>query len=177
MSVQETLKKRKSIRSYTGEKISDQDLKTILDAVQYSPVAMGKYDSIQITVINDPEILDEIDKNCAITMGVLNKRTLYDAPTLILISSTLPDNMSSNILAYSNCAVIAENIVLQAVELGIATCHIWGAVMALAKKPKLIEKVKIEKGFYPICGVLVGKSDEQYKEKVLEKDRIKVTCI
>ncbi len=177
MSVQETLKKRRSIRSYTGEKISDQDLKTLLEAVQYSPIAMSKYDSVQVTVISDPDILDEIDKNCALTMGVLNKRTLYDAPTLILISSTLPDNYSDNILAYSNCAVIAENIILQAVELGIAACHIWGAVMALAKKPKLIEKVKIDKGFYPICGVLVGKSKEIYKEKTLEEEKIKVNYL
>ena len=48
MDMMETILRRKSVRSYTGEKISSEELQTILKAAGTSPVGMGAFDTLEI---------------------------------------------------------------------------------------------------------------------------------
>ena len=45
MNTMETICSRKTIRSYTGENITADELNVILKAANASPVGMGQYDS------------------------------------------------------------------------------------------------------------------------------------
>ena len=51
MNALEAIAKRKSTRSDKSEQVSDQVLETILKAGFAAPVAMAKYDSLHVTVL------------------------------------------------------------------------------------------------------------------------------
>ena len=55
----ENLKSRRSIRKFKDEQISDEDLKTILEAGTYAPTARGMQ-SPKIVVIQNPETINEL---------------------------------------------------------------------------------------------------------------------
>ena len=86
MNTMELLYSRKSVRSYTGEKVSEELLQTILMAGQASPVGMGQYGNLHFTVIESPALLQKIDAAAGAMFGDPSRHPLYGAPTLILIS-------------------------------------------------------------------------------------------
>ena len=55
MNTMETICSRKTIRSYTGENITADELNVILKAANASPVGMGQYDSMHLTVITNED--------------------------------------------------------------------------------------------------------------------------
>lgn len=61
MNTMETICSRKTIRSYTGENITADELNVILKAANASPVGMGQYDSMHLTVITNEELMNKID--------------------------------------------------------------------------------------------------------------------
>ena len=53
MNTLEAIAKRKSTRNYTPEQIPEEALAVILKAGFAAPVAMAKYDSLHITVVQN----------------------------------------------------------------------------------------------------------------------------
>lgn len=172
MELTKILNTRKSIRSFTGEAISDEAMNKILHAANVSPVGMGKYNSIHITVVQNKEILSEIEQNTAAIFKVDNRSFLYHAPQLIIISTSETDNVG-----YSNAAIIAHDMILAAVDEEIGACHIWGCMMALTTNPELIKKLNIPDGFTPSCAVALGKTTETYSERNISENRININYI
>ncbi len=175
MNVLNIIKKRKSIRSFTGEKISETELQSILIAAQAAPVGMGAYNNITLTVIKNEELLKKIDENAAKTFN-REGHMLYGAPMLIVVSTKLAGSPMDNV-AYSNAATIVENMVLEAVELGVGACHIWGTIIALAGNANLVKELNLPEGFSPVCAVALGKTIEVYEEREIPTDRITITII
>ena len=118
MKLAEAINSRKSIRSYTGEIISDAELKEILNAAYAAPVGRGKYETLALTVITNKELLGKIDANCAAVFGDPKIHPLYGAPMMILVSTELIGTPKDNV-PYSNAACVVENMALKAVELGV----------------------------------------------------------
>ncbi|EEI18654.1 hypothetical protein G8J22_01546 [Lentilactobacillus hilgardii] len=123
---------RKSVRTYTGEMISDNDLNQILTTAYASPVSMGKYDSLSLTVITSQDWLQRLDQNAQQIFNV-SQSMLYGAPLFIIVSTKLQETPADK-AAYSNAATIIENMNIEAVALGIGACHIWGVHYSLKSK-------------------------------------------
>jgi nitroreductase len=132
---------------------------------------MGKFESVHLTVINNPALLKKIRFGFGPDRDIL-----YGAPTLILVSAQKPAPGYENV-TYSNAAGIVENMALAATDLGVGACHIWGAVMALSKNADLVASLKLPEGFIPVCGLIVGKTEESYAERDIDTSRIGVTTI
>ena len=88
----------------------------------------------------------------------------------------LPHDDWLNVLC-SDAAIIVQNMALEAVELGLGTCHIWGAVRAINADPSLIGKLGLPEGFTPVCGAIFGKSETPYEERDLRRGRFGVNTI
>ena len=160
----ETLLKRKSVRSYTGENITEEELNIILKACDASPVGMKQYETLHLTVITNKELLVKIEETTAKMFGKPDMHPLYGAPTLIVISSKkLPDHMAN--VMYSNAAIMSHNIALAATSLNIGSCYIWGAIAAISNDEEIIKQLNLPEGFIPCCAVTLGKTDEEYNEK------------
>lgn len=176
MNTMETICKRKSVRNYTGENITNEELSTILKAANASPVGMGQFDSLHLTVITNKELLNKIEKVTAAMFGKPDMHPLYNAPTLILVSSKEPAPMMENV-AYSNAAIMVHNMALAATELGVGSCYIWGAVAAASHNPEILAELKLPEGFIPCCAICLGKTDEKYELKEIPANRIAQTTI
>lgn len=176
MDTMETICKRRSIRSYTGENIAPEELKKILKAANAAPVGMGQYEKMHLTVIQDPQLLEKIDKACAAMMGMPDVHALYGAPLLVLVSFQAGEKPVDNVGA-SNAAIVVHNMVLEATELGIGACYIWGAIAALNASPALVEELGLPQGFVPCCGVTLGKTGEVYEMRDIPEDRIKTAFL
>lgn len=163
---------RKSIRSFTGECVSEDSMKNILHAANVSPVGMGKYDSLHLTVIRNKDILAKIEKATAALFQVENRSFLYNAPELIIVSTSATDNVG-----YSNAAIVAHDMILSAVNEGVGACHIWGCMIALASNPELVKEIGIPEGFTPSCSVALGKTDDTYSSREIPENRIETNYI
>lgn len=174
MNTLDTLYSRKSIRSYTGEQITAEELEVILKSACAAPVGMGKYEDVHLTVIQNPELLGKIDAAGAAMFNKPDSHPLYQVPTLILVSSKAPyptKKITEN-LAYSNAAIVVHSMVLAATELGLGACYIWGATSALSMDPELVAELNLPEGFI-LCGAAgIGKSTEAYSIREIPLDRI-----
>ena len=162
---------RKSVRSYTGEAPSKDELDLILKAAYAAPVGMGRYDSLHITVVRSRDYLARLEAAAGVQLGRDNYHPLYGAPVLMIFSSIFPGIPTDN-SSYSNCAILAQNAALAAVSLGIGTCHIWGAIRALNKEPALLAGLNLPAGFAPCCAIALGKTQERYEERAVADNRI-----
>lgn len=160
MELKQALNRRRSIRSYTGEPITEKQLDAVLEAAYEAPVGMGKYDSIHLTIITDKELLSEIDKNAAEFFGDPSSHPLYGAPMLIVISSNADGNVAS-----ANVGIILQNMSLAAVEEGIGHCDIYGATAALVNNSELVKKLNLPEGFVPTGSIVLGQSSEAYENR------------
>ena len=172
MNTMDAICSRKSVRSYSGKNITQAELEQILKAAYAAPVGMKAYDTLILTVVTNQTFMDKLNAGAAAMMGRPDAVPLYGAPTLVIVSSTLPGGARDNV-AYSNAAIIVENIALEAVELGIGTCHIWGAIRALNNDPELLAELKLPEGYVPCCAVILGHTDEIYELREVPMDRIR----
>lgn len=167
MELKSVMNQRRSIRSFTGEPVSEVAMNSILYAANEAPVGMGQYDSVHLTVVSDKTLLRKIEENTAAVFHAEGRSFLYNAPELVIVSSSAADNVG-----VSNAAIIAHSMALAAVDNGVGVCHIWGCIIALAKNPELIRELHLPEGFTPICGVALGVTAEQYEERAIPADRI-----
>lgn len=160
MELNTAMNNRRSIRSYTGESITEEELNAVLQAAYMAPVGMGKYDSIHLTIITNKELLKEIDRNGAAFFGNPSLHPLYGAPVLIVISSKDTGNVGS-----ADVGIILQNMSLEAVELGIGHCDIYGATAALVQNQELLKKLNLPEGFTPLGSIILGKTKEEYTKR------------
>lgn len=177
MNMIETICARKSVRSYTGEPVTEQQLAVILKAANAAPVGMGQYEGVHLTVITSKELLARIEAAAAAMFGKPDIHPLYGAPMLILVSAKMPPVKMMENVVYSNAAIIVQNMALAATELGIGACHIWGATTALSNTPDILRELALPEDFMVCCALTLGQTDHKYEQREIPMDRIAVNAI
>ena len=171
MTAMDSIFSRRSIRSYTGEALTQAEIEQILRACYAAPVGMGRFDSLHITVVKSSEYLAQLEAEAGRQLGKEDYHPLYGAPVLMIFSSVFPGIPTDN-SSYSNCAILAQNAALAAVALGLGTCHIWGAIRALNKAPQLLAQLNLPEGFLPCCAITLGRTNERYVVREVQDNRI-----
>ena len=159
MDFYDVLSKCVSTRKFTDAKLSDEDIKVLIDAANKAPIAMGQYDASRLTVIKDRTLIKEISQEYIEFTGK-ESDALYNAPVFIIFSSN-KDNTSK----YEDAGCVLENIALAATSLNLGSCYIRGLVNNLGKEAKYIDKLKLDEGHYPVSGIIVGHSEDELKGK------------
>lgn len=172
MEVSKAIRSRRSIRSYTNDVITEENLERILRAAQAAPIARALYDNMHLTIVTNAELLQKIDQATAEMTGNKTRPALYGAPMLVVVSEKIEDPAMENPL-WSSAACMVENMALEAVNLGVGSVHIWGAVRALNKSPELLEALQLPEGFTPSCAIALGQTEEEYEPRDIPSDRIK----
>ena len=175
MNTLEAILKRKSTRAYKNEQISEDALNKIIQAGCASPVAMARYDSLHITVIQNEDVINNV---CDITsnmffekMGV-RKNVNFGAKTMVLVS-TNPEALPYE-MACVNVGIVVENMVLAATDIGIDSVILGGVPRSIAPDKELVKSLGIPDGFTPILGAFFGYavSNEAAKEHSISLNRI-----
>lgn len=184
------IKSRHSIRKYTDRQISRSDLELILEAGNYAPNAGGGQRSMMVGVR---------DKELTAKIGIMNlakfnrenligshvskeqpsviddsaiKNGFYNAPAVVAIFG-----QNKFMFREAEAYCCAENMVLQATELGISSCIVSrGAETFASDEGKAILKEwEIPENYTAVCFVILGYIDgEQPQTKPKKANRVKI---
>jgi len=174
-----TIAERYSCRDFKDTPVTDEQLKTIIDAALAAPSAMNRQ-PWHLNVIRDKAIIDELD---AEAFGILaadeDKSTYerimsrggklyYGAPCLIYI---LSDGSKWGML---DSGILCQNITLAAQSLGLATCIVGMAGIPLggAKGAEYRKRFKFPEGYEFAVGVLIGVPNSGKEPHELEPHRV-----
>ena len=92
MNTMETICQKKSVRNYTGENITNEELSTTLKAANASPVGMEQFDSLHLTVITNKELKlpEGFIPCCAICLGKTDEKyELKEIPANRIAQTTI----------------------------------------------------------------------------------------
>jgi nitroreductase len=160
-----TIRQRRSIRNYKKKQISDNVLKTIIEAGIYAPHGSGQLEEfIHFAVIQNKNILDQINK-LAIKFAKQTEwfkdvdehwNCLYDAPTLIIVSYN--ENWTQ---PETDCAAVTQNMLLAAESIGLGGCWLYFPLQAFNTEDgtELKNELKVPEGHKPVTSIILG-----YKE-------------
>lgn len=156
MEALEAINARHSVRSYTNEPVASAQIKRIIEAANAAPCGMHHNDKYHISVVTNPEVLSEIRMASSSAIG---RDMTYGAPLLIVVSgepeADLPD------MEKYNAAVIVENVLLEATELGLGSVFLLGMAKAvLAPSSALQKKLHVPEGYVPLAAAAIGHAAE-----------------
>lgn len=162
MDIQETLLNRRSIRKYTDQKISSQDINTMLKAAMYAPSAMNTQ-AWHFIVIEDKNIL--LNTLQSIPYAEMLKQST--AAILVCGDSSIEKNES---WLLQNCSAVTQNILLSAFGLGIGSC--WIGIQGMDEIVRNIKhQFKLPEKIVPVSLISLGypdevvKAEERFKEE------------
>lgn len=72
------IKNRRTVRNFTAESVSDDEIKSLVEAFQTSPCGMHQADVMNLVVVKDEGLRNEIEK--------VTGNACYNAPVLFLIN-------------------------------------------------------------------------------------------
>jgi FMN reductase [NAD(P)H] len=168
MRVEEAIVQRKSIRAYLNKEVAADDLAKIVNAGQWAPNA-GPFN---MSVIRNTDLLQRINDLTSQAMmasgddflveraSLPGYQPLYGASVLIVLSG--PTSAPYTAL---NVATSAENMLLQATELGLGSCFLRSPAFALNAEENrvLARKAGIPEGSLMQCAIVVGHTADDNK--------------
>ncbi len=167
---------RKSVRSYTGEAATEEQIAAILKAVQAAPVAMGRYEQYHVTVVSNKEFIAAADAACAQWMHKPEAHPAYGVPTIVFVSARKPEPAMDRVID-SSCAMIAHNVALAAEALELGACYLYGLNTAVALNEELLAALQLPDGFDLYGAVGIGVTNEELGGRTVAEDRITMNRI
>lgn len=116
METLEVLQKRRSIRKFTEEKVSDKDVNTLLHAAMSGPSACN-FQPWEFYVVKDGKKIEQLRKASQYTNIV--------APLAIVVAGNLTRCFKDKLSEFwvQDCSAATENILLAAADIGLGT--VW----------------------------------------------------
>lgn len=156
MDILEAINSRRSIRKFTGEVISDEDLKAILQAGFQAPSAHNLQPREYI-VVKDKDTIEKINEFHQYT------KMLPKAGCGIVVCGDKEKQPETGFLV-ADCSASIENMLLAAHGLGLGAvwCGIYSAENLVKSMSELLD---LPEHIVPIGMVVVGTKVEDKKEK------------
>jgi nitroreductase len=148
LDVFEAIMSRRSIRSFTDEKVTMEEFRKILDAARLAPSG-SNLQGWKFIVITDQRILNLV--------RLFSPGFLGNAPAAIVVCSDLDvyekegGELGKNYIRIADCAMAVENMLLAAHALGLGACVIK-SFSRIALKEILELPERIEPEFIVILG-------------------------
>ncbi len=153
METKEAIYARRSIRQYQDKSVEKEKLELLLKAAMAAPTAMN-IQPWEFVVIIEPENLEKIR-----SVSPLGR---YNAPAAIVVcgnTSFFKHPMASRFWV-QDCSAATENILLQAVELGLGA--IWVGIHPITLFTKRISKIlELPSHVLPLNVIYIGYPGEE----------------
>lgn len=157
---------RRTVRSYTEEKLTREELETLLACAMWAPSARNNQPCV-VRVLTDKKALDEINTDFKNTVGWetpaytrWNENPVYQgAPALFFIFAENKANMDGGIMV--------ENIAVAAKSLGLDSCIIGsiGALMDTDGGKKWKKALEVDENWEFVMSIAVGHGAENPEPK------------
>ncbi|MBQ3376324.1 MAG: nitroreductase family protein [Erysipelotrichaceae bacterium] len=146
---------RTSVRQYTDEKVTDEQIEKLLKAAMAAPSAMNRQ-PWEFIVVQDPEMLQKLGSVTPYSTPVARSNC-----TIVTLADT--GNSTSNIYLH-DLGAACENILLEAVHLGLGT--VWMAVTPSKEREQAVrELLNIPENIVPFSMIAVGYPAGEVKPK------------
>jgi nitroreductase len=164
MDVLDAIFTRRSIRKFTREKISEEDLHTILRAGCYAPSAMDRR-PWHFVVARDPEIL------ASLAAGLRYGKMIPQAGCAIIVCGNKASQPLTGFLV-EDCSASIQNMLLAAHGLGLGA--VWCGLYPVPMHTRLmIQVLKIPHGIVPVGLIALGhKSEERRTPERYDPSRV-----
>lgn len=126
----ENIKTRRSIRSFTPQKVEREILEELVDAGRYAPSGMNRQ-TWKFTVLQKPQLLQRLAEVIREELNREEDYCFYHANALILVS-----NQRESRYGVQDCSCALENIFLAAHALGIGSVWI-NQLTGICDQPKV----------------------------------------
>ncbi len=113
------LVQRRSVRAYKPEQITDDELRTVLEAGTWAPTGMGRQDP-WIVAVQNPELLKKLSLMNAAFLGV-DSDPFYGAPTYVLVFGSDPAVWKNSV---PDGSLVLGNMMNAAHAIGLGSCWI-----------------------------------------------------
>jgi nitroreductase len=155
MELDECIKGRRSVRAYTDEPVSKEQIQAVLEAGVWAPTAMHR-EPLKFIVIENKKIIKYVSDETKLVVKRFSTEddvVCYNAPVLILICTEKDQqwesvNMIDSVLA-------TENMFLKAYELGLGTCYM-GYVSFLSSRPEVLRKIGVPESHAMMVPLILG---------------------
>ena len=160
------MKSRRSIRHFTAEPVSREDVEKIIEAGRYCPTAKNRQ-NVHFIILDSIKEQAEAMALSALShmdffqaLGKVDENYLFkEAPLVILAADRRTDN----------AALAASYMELMANAIGLGVLHNGYFVGAVNNYPPLRELVGIPEGMKLVCCLVIGHPDVKYLRSVPRK--------
>ena len=162
MDLQEVLQRRRSMRKYTEEPVSKEEIDLLMHAAMSGPSACNKM-PWEFYVVTDEAVLEKL-RNAS-------RYSKIYAPLAIVVCGSLSRALPSQLAPYwiQDCSAATENILLAATDLGLGT--VWCGIHPQKRAEERVrEALGLTEKQIPLNIIYVGHPDQvqeprdQYKE-------------
>ena len=154
MELLKAIATRHSTRQFKDKQITNQELEAVLLAGNASGVAMGQYDCMHMTVVQNRDLLNKINDAGAKAMNNPNAKPIYNAPTIVVLSAPVYDRMPG--AEFANVGCVMQNMLLMATDLGVGSVYLLGFIAGFKAAPELLSELEIPEGFKPLAAIGLG---------------------
>jgi len=155
VDVFEAIKNRRSVRAFTNEPVSDEEVMKIIDSARWAPSA-GNIQPWEFVVVRDAEI------KRGLSAAALDQTLIEEAPVVIVVCANQLRSASGygsrgvNLYCLQDTAAATQNMLLAAGALGLATCWVGAFQEEEARKV-----LNIPSGVRPVAIIPVGHPAEK----------------
>jgi len=169
MELKEALLKRRSVRKFTEESVSEEHINELLHAAMSGPSACNKM-PWEFYVVSNKEVLEQLKS--------ASKFTKMQAPLAIIVCGNLSHALPMQLADYwiQDCSAATENILLRATDLGLGA--VWCGIHPQKRaEQKVAEILDLSKKEIPLNIILIGhpaeepEARDQYDEKRVHRVR------
>ena len=161
----QVIRERRSCKSYKPLMIPEEVIQTIAEAGTWAPSGMGRQSAI-IVAITNKELRDRLSRMNAQIMGA-DMDPFYGAPVVLVVlaDKKVPTHVYDG-------ALVMENLLLAAADLGIGSCWIHRAKEEFesAEGKEILKALGIEGDYEGIGHCILGYPAAEPKEAAARKD-------
>jgi len=123
LDVFEAIKKRRSVRAYTSEEVSDDKVEMLIEAARLAPSA-GNVQPWEFVIVKNAETKQRLSD------AALHQTFIEKAPVVIVVCADVArsswgyGNRGANLYCLQDTAAATENMLLAAQALELATCWV-----------------------------------------------------
>jgi len=155
LDVFEAIKKRRSVRAYTREEVSEEDVERLIEAARWAPSA-GNIQPWEFVIVTNAETKRRLSD------AALHQTFIEEAPVVIIVCADVArsswgyGSRGTNLYCLQDTAAATENMLLAAQALGLATCWV-GAF----HEDEVARVVNTPRNLRPVAIVPVGRPAEK----------------
>jgi len=155
LDVFEAIKKRRSVRAYTSEKVSDEDVERLIEAARWAPSA-GNIQPWEFIIVTNAETKRRLSDSA------LRQTFIEKAPVVIVVCADVTrsswgyGSRGTTLYCLQDTAAATENMLLAAQALGLATCWV-GAFY----EDEVAKVINAPRNVRPVAIVPVGRPAEK----------------